>query len=727
MALDPAPVCDGPDDEPGEASGAGDGGARRHRWDLARTGDVDQQVAAAVAATVRYHQGGVPPDRQAVLHPPGPATATALRARLQLAGLAVRGPAPYRLDRSAAGRLTLGLVETAAAGWPRAAVCSWLGSAPLRTVAGTVVTPVPWSQLSVRAGVVAGVDQWQDRLGRLAEEDPSEPSGPAQLARLIGQLAACLPPHGPTWEQRARALGALLRLLPGATAGGWPAEQRAALTAVQAEVAALGSDGSRRRQPVTIGELARTLRRRLSTAVWPAVGPGAAAGWRIAGQAGASGTAGLLGATPTDAAVLVAPFDGVDADILHGLQAVVLLGAGAARADATAALGAVPWLTLVELDPGWAGRAEHGWGPAPVVDGRRLAAGMEGVAARRSSAFTRFDGHVGPGAVPIGGAANPVSATQLETYATCPRRHLFNRVLRLQSPVVPERRLRLGAAERGALVHRVLEAHVAERLEGARRSALRLVELAEDAFAEAETAGLVRPTVLWELQRAGIRRDLVRFHREEEPSTPLAAEMSFGSCGARGAVASGDAVVVALPGGREVHFRGSADRVDRAADGSLVVADYKTGRQPGLRRLLRDPVDGGTRLQLPLYALAARQRFGGEAVRACYWLLSDGRSALRYHLQLSEAVERRLGQVVGAIADGIAAGVFPAVPGPRLAHGRRHCSWCDVAALCPADRGRQWRRKRRAAELAPLQRLAVADDALAGTVVAVPVDGGQGS
>ena len=53
----------------------------------------------------------------------------------------------------------------------------------------------------------------------------------------------------------------------------------------------------------------------------------------------------------------------------------------------------------------------------------------------------------------------------------------------------------------------------------------------------------------------------------------MAAELAFGMRGAEiGPVA------LPLPDGRVVRFRGLADRLDVAADGTLEVVDYKTGR-----------------------------------------------------------------------------------------------------------------------------------------------------
>ena len=74
-----------------------------------------------------------------------------------------------------------------------------------------------------------------------------------------------------------------------------------------------------------------------------------------------------------------------------------------------------------------------------------------------------------------------------------------------------------------------------------------------------------------------------------------------------------------------LRFRGKADRVDRADDGSLLVLDYKTGKADGYRGLTADdPDQGGRLLQLAVYGVAARQhqQTPDAAVRAEYWFVS---------------------------------------------------------------------------------------------------------
>ena len=96
----------------------------------------------------------------------------------------------------------------------------------------------------------------------------------------------------------------------------------------------------------------------------------------------------------------------------------------------------------------------------------------------------------------------------------------------------------------------------------------------------------------------------------------------------------------------------------------------------------------GKLLQLPLYAMAARDRFGGERpVHARYWLLSGERSAPCFHLVVTDEVETRFRQVVGLIADGVEDGCFPGVPGAPSNGRFANCTRCDFDDVCP-DRPR---------------------------------------
>src|SRR6202044_1169133 len=120
-----------------------------------------------------------------------------------------------------------------------------------------------------------------------------------------------------------------------------------------------------------------------------------------------------------------------------------------------------------------------------------LARGFEATRRRLEPGFTRFDGHVGRGRVSAYDPGTPVSATRLEAYAKCPRRFLFERVLRVSERARPEQLWRIEPITRGSLVHAILEEYVAERVGGAARSLERLLAVAARRLDAAESDGLV--------------------------------------------------------------------------------------------------------------------------------------------------------------------------------------------------------------------------------------------
>src|SRR5204862_3132980 len=126
--------------------------------------------------------------------------------------------------------------------------------------------------------------------------------------------------------------------------------------------------------------------------------------------------------------------------------------------------------------------------------------------------------------------------------------------------------------------------------------------------------------------RARILADLQRFldeddtNRRRRRTRPLAAELAFGF-----SWSDLGPVPVTLADGRAVQFRGKADRVDIADDGSLHVIDYKTGKADGFTKLTEDDPDlAGRKLQLAVYGQAARQHqlAPDTPVDAEYWFIS---------------------------------------------------------------------------------------------------------
>ncbi|UCC62583.1 MAG: PD-(D/E)XK nuclease family protein, partial [Anaerolineae bacterium] len=91
--------------------------------------------------------------------------------------------------------------------------------------------------------------------------------------------------------------------------------------------------------------------------------------------------------------------------------------------------------------------------------------------------------------------------------------------------------------------------------------------------------------------------------------TPCCYEAAFGL--------EGQPPLVVWAGDDCFRLRGLIDRIDRASGGRLRVMDYKTG---GPSAFDRRAVVEGKKLQLPLYALAARDVLGlGDPVEGFYW------------------------------------------------------------------------------------------------------------
>ncbi len=741
--------------------------------------DPGEEVRDAVRSVVAGVDKGTALWRQAVLHPAGASYARMLHQELAAAGVPTNGPELRRLDRSVAGIALVRLLDLATSDWGRDEVMAWLATAPI--VGGADRRRVPasrWDRVSAEAGVVRGTAQWAARLAALSGPDGGDEAG--ALASFVAGLVVGTSPPGTSWDSLARWAAGLLDRYLDDDDGTWPAAEAAAAAQVRGAVLALG-ELDRVSGPTDVATFRRTVRtvleetpldgsdlpeggfgdgvfvaplaharglvfdRVVVVGMADALVPGAVGDdallpedvRRLDASGGLRTRAArleelrgdLVAAVATGTTRRVATYPRVDPRTgreqmpSRWLERLTTPGTRRRPVDSFAATVAAadPPLSVADLElhdiTRWAA-AGRDPSLAPVAScSERLATGITAARQRAGDAFTRFDGNVGRGSVTPFSAETPVSATRLEAYAKCPRRFLYDRVLNVRERTLPEDLWQMEPAERGTLVHAVLEAYLLERLAGAPRSLERLLAVAEEHFDAAERGGLVGKALLWRMDRAAMRRDLIRFHREEGDLEPLAAELEFGD----GADAATPAVAVDLGEGRTVRFKGKADRVDRAPGGELVVSDYKTGRQTVLADLRKDPVAGGRLLQLPVYAMAAQARFGEDApVLARYWLLSEQRVAPCYNLPLTDAVLGRFREVLALIADAVEAGAFPGAPTDRP--GERQfdsCRMCDFDVVCPATRDREWARKNADPALAPvvaLMNTTVPDD-LAGAVV----------
>jgi hypothetical protein len=212
---------------------------------------------------------------------------------------------------------------------------------------------------------------------------------------------------------------------------------------------------------------------------------------------------------------------------------------------------------------------------------------------------------------------------------------------------------------------------------------------------------------------------------------PWHTELAFGFDPVEGEVIAGDddvgdgtaavatpALVLTLPRGGEVRFRGRIDRIDRAPDGStLVVTDYKSGSAPDYGNgSVTDPVAAGRQLQLGIYGMVAERLEPDAEVDAYYRYVAATEDRPGVPVASFAVTRRRVHDVVQGIVDGVEHGVFPADPGRARYEpwNRRdtfdNCRYCDFDMLCPTDRGEAFARKHDDPQLAPRRALAVTQE-----------------
>jgi ATP-dependent helicase/nuclease subunit B len=172
----------------------------------------------------------------------------------------------------------------------------------------------------------------------------------------------------------------------------------------------------------------------------------------------------------------------------------------------------------------------------------------------------------------------------------------------------------VGPADRGNLVHQILDRFLAQHLDGLPEDAeRRLMELA----AEMMTAESAKHPSAWAFWGPRLERIARWFIATEQSRRPLARTL---------ATEVGGTLRIETPGG-PFTLTATADRIDRLGDGRLAIIDYKTGMAPGAKE-----VGAGLAPQLALEAaIAAAGGFAGlppaPAGELAYWRVTGGRKA----------------------------------------------------------------------------------------------------
>ncbi|MBU6334529.1 MAG: PD-(D/E)XK nuclease family protein [Chloroflexi bacterium] len=353
--------------------------------------------------------------------------------------------------------------------------------------------------------------------------------------------------------------------------------------------------------------------------------------------------------------------DGSDCPPAHAWDALV-----AASGIAPVGCGPLPLASAASLAELHAEAARQGAAPPPAGSrhhARHAAIGIGHAAlAARQRASDPLNGDASALAPLLAARYGPQhvwSASRLERYGACPQQFFATSVLALDDPAAdPTHR------ERGQMLHEILSATYQAAMETATPPRQQLAGVAQRVFA-AHQAYARQPAAVWHWDAIHATRQLERLIDQLEHEAGewpvLALEQRF------------DGLPIACDGAT-ILLRGSIDRVEQRAGGELRVIDFKSGTAT----VERDPAQNRHQLQLPLYALAAREIFDRPVRDAVYRSIRDGAvSGLVAKGHTLDAALAAAQSHVAQITAGIRAGAFPAEP---PADG---CpSWCPARAWC---------------------------------------------
>lgn len=208
-----------------------------------------------------------------------------------------------------------------------------------------------------------------------------------------------------------------------------------------------------------------------------------------------------------------------------------------------------------------------------------FARAVQAAAARFAERYSAWDGGLGGDALAAVAALipaeAPLSATSLETYATCPQRFMLERLLRVTAVSEPEQVVRIDALSRGSVIHRIFERFYDEAAGNipaplADDAEERMRRIAGEECDQAQDRGETGYPAMWEADRVELIEDCVRWLGVERdlPTTralPLTAvEARFGERRAGekpGTLSQAEPIEIDLPSG-PLRLQGRIDRVN---------------------------------------------------------------------------------------------------------------------------------------------------------------------
>lgn len=310
------------------------------------------------------------------------------------------------------------------------------------------------------------------------------------------------------------------------------------------------------------------------------------------------------------------------------------------------------------------------------------------------------------------GPERTFSATELESYATCGFRFYLDRVLEIEP--LEELALAVDHLARGRMIHEAL-ARFHERLNrrhggptspagvSEAECALLLDETLAGLAAQAADTPLEKAMAeidrrVWLRAAAAYRSQHEAYDRLwpgcAEPPRPAWFEVSFGLPGC-GPPPSTEEPLELNAGGRTIRVSGRIDRIDLGSVGGRSVfniIDYKSGSTV---RFDKEEAVAGTKLQLPLYAIAAEKLLAGRNAQpwqAGYWAVLDQGFRPKQALKLGDAddsgprsdpdwesLRAKVLHTIGRLVDGMQNGQFPVFS--RDDECTRKCPHCTICRI----------------------------------------------
>jgi ATP-dependent exoDNAse (exonuclease V) beta subunit len=245
----------------------------------------------------------------------------------------------------------------------------------------------------------------------------------------------------------------------------------------------------------------------------------------------------------------------------------------------------------------------------------------------------------------LDGLHTRLSASSIDTFERCGLQFKLERDWRLSAKPA-------AAMQYGAAIHRVLKTYFDSVKLERPKSDEELIDLFRQDLVDAKIQENYQRE-LYEEQGISQLKEFLSAVRSLPPLNVLHTEESF-------EIRVGEATVV-----------GRIDRIDSRADGTVAIVDYKTGKA-------RDQENANESLQLSLYAIAAKEKWGYNVGALIFHNLEENVPVITMR---SEGELQGARQRVESAAQGIAEGIFTAKPGI-------HCNFCAYRSLCPTKEKR---------------------------------------